>query len=168
MCPLSTTVSRLRLTAFVFNIEVKSPLDPTFNDMGRSSKNRQMLKVQAGTIGPGEVLVYAGIDSNNNSDYSAPGPAEGFWQTSGTYSSELIIPVDPEAPNAPNLTVTYRPFANKRWTYWKYDCIAVPGVDAPMPENLTSNKIRSNKYVSNYSGQHVELHLSRLQQLVWR
>lgn len=137
-----------------FFIDVESPLDATFNGQGTSVPNWHMLKVEAGTIGPGEVLVYAGIESDNDSDYSAPGPANGFWKTSGT-SGELIIPVDPAAPNAPNLTVAYLPFSNVRWAYWKYDGIAVPGVDAPIPVNMKSEDIRSNKYVSNYSGQHI-------------
>lgn len=146
---IATAVDNLR-----FFIDVKSPLDATFNQTGVSGNNWHMLKVQAGTISPGEILAYAGIESNNNSDYSAPGPASGFWTTGG--SSDLIIPVDPANPNAPNLTVQYLPFSIVRWAYWKYDSIAVPGVDAPIPASMKSSHIRSNKFVSNYSGQHAD------------
>lgn len=146
---IATAVDHIR-----FRIDVESNLDSFFNAEGRSTPNWHMLKVAPGTIGPGEVVAYEGVQDGVNV-FSQPGPANGFWQTTGI-GDELIIPVDPTAPGDPNLTVSYRPFSNVRWAYWMYNGIAVPGVDSPLVANLKREDVRSNKFVSNYSGQHAD------------
>ena len=145
---IATSVDHVR-----FFIEVESLLDPSFDDLGMTVPNWHMLKVESGTIQPGAVQVYEGVPSNGHDFFSQAGPADGFWETTGG-SDTLIIPVDPAASGDPNVTVTYRPFGNVRWAYWMYHGVAVPGVDAPLAADLTAPSVRSNKFVSNYSGQH--------------
>ena len=114
-----------------------------------------MLKVESGTIQPGAVQVYEGVPSNGHDFFSQPGPADGFWETTGS-SDTLIIPVDPAAPNDPNVKVIYRPFGNNRWAYWMYHGVAVPGVDEELRADLPGVHVRSNRFLSNYGGQHAD------------
>ena len=138
-----------------FSIEVESLLDPSFNDSGMTLGNWHMLKVESGTIQPGAVQVYEGVPSNGHDFFSQPGPADGFWETTGS-SDTLIIPVDPAAPNDPNVKVIYRPFGNNRWAYWMYHGVAVPGVDEELRADLPGVHVRSNRFLSNYGGQHAD------------
>lgn len=146
---MATAIDHIR-----FRIDIESELDPFFDAAGVSVPNWHMMKIAPGTVGPGEVIVYEGVQDGTN-NFSQPGPANGFWQTSGI-GDELIIPVDPTAPGAPNLNVSYRPFSNVRWAYWMYNGIAVPGLDSPLAGNLERTDVRSNNFVSNYGGQHAD------------
>lgn len=149
---IASAVDHLR-----FFIEVQSPLDSFFNRSGRTAPNWHMLKVAPGTIQPGAVQVYEGVPRDGNAFSGPPDPSQSrFWETDDGGSDTLIIPVDPASPSDPNLTVTYRPYDNTRWTYWMYHGIAVPGVDAPITANFQGVDVRANQFLSNYGGQHAD------------
>jgi len=102
---IATAVDRQK-----FFIKVESPLDNYFDTERESPDNSRMLKVESGTIQPGAVQVYEGVPAKGWPDFSQPGPVDGFWHGHNRAGlTPLIIPVDPAAPGAPNLTVTYTP-----------------------------------------------------------
>lgn len=148
---MATAVDHLR-----FSIEAESLLDPSYNKTTGTNANFHMLKVPAGTIPPGAVQVYQGVP-DGSTEYSEVGPNDEYSRQD--LIEDIIIPVDPGDPSAPNLTVSYGPLGNLRWAYWMHHGIAIPGVDEPIPPTLSRVAVRGNQAVSNYGAVRTDINL---------
>ena len=145
-----------------FSMDIESPLDNQFDITGiPGGTNFNMLKIPGGTIAPGSLLIYSGVESNGNSFSSLGMAGAGNHGIEQPYHpTQFKIPVLPyyDDLDRENIGISIYAFNgnklnnNGHWVFWQNTGIAVKGVDPAITNTLINTDVRCNLYLSNTSG----------------